>query len=1078
MMDWLPLELFPTGGLASSVVTTVWIGVIVVVFLNLRFGTTLSGLVVPGYIVPLLLVRPGSAVVIIIESIVTYLLARALADRLLVRFGLGELFGRDRFFILILVSVLVRVVFDAYLLVALDEYLLQRGVEYEFRSSLHSFGLIIIALSANQFWNSGIKRGLSTLLVHLAITYAIISYILIPLTNFNISTLGYMYEDVASNILASPKAYIILITAAFLSSRLNLRYGWDFNGILIPSLLALQWYNPIKILTTFVEAFVILFFAIWLLKLPLIRNRNIEGARQLLMFFNIGFAYKLILGYIIITWFPEQKITDLYGFGYLLATLLAIKMYQKNIAIKLTRTTVQTSLVASVVASLIGFSLTLYNPVTDVPTVTSTQSNMITVTQRSLSAVVEESRRANFASESMKRGVTISPLALNQFRQTLLAIDAFGPSPSPAQLNQIAGLANDYGYEAIWTESRYLVLRDTQPERGWGFFVVDLTQSTELALQFPTVMDESLTALVMVPLFERLNARYLAVASARAKRAQDGSDQLLLNSQTLFQVFHQTLALNNTIQVREYSQSLARQLLGQRASTGVLDIGASETKMWVKDRPPADLSLATLEQLTSGYQVIWDTPDFQNRQREVSRYGFAELFLTQSAVLSILTNAAVSDDIQTVANEQQIAGYLLSFLQENKRLLAAKNSQDYVVPQLSELLYFDQTVLKPLFMVIDQYDAGEWMIRARPLINQIAESAAQLGYQIILYKHISSGSEYFILREQVDIETNQLRHWGTFVFKLGATTPYVIEAPSPLFETGSFEFAGTLFQQMESSALLVSGAHPMANTDGSARVVARNNPMSLFNLIHQAALRHHADEGVTAVQVRGYSADDEDDANHVRLSFYELNKPFAAQHPGFVELRHYLQSLLAGAGIAAADDLIETAPPSYTAQARFTKFIPSAHYAEIWLPRGIRESFRTLASDSVLYQQMLALGIPMRDYDVKLALNQQSLASMSRSKLHIVKRLLNQFEQSQNIQLLATLQQRFPELKLELWQDNESLQSYFVLRNAENEIIAVKNLTPLSDSTLELAADSMQIQPMVNEFVRTRLQWLHREASE
>ncbi|MFC7158638.1 hypothetical protein [Pseudidiomarina halophila] len=176
--------------------------------------------------------------------------------------------------------------------------------------------------------------------------------------------------------------------------------------------------------------------------------------------------------------------------------------------------------------------------------------------------------------------------------------------------------------------------------------------------------------------------------------------------------------------------------------------------------------------------------------------------------------------------------------------------------------------------------------------------------------------------------------------------------------------------------------------------------------------------------------------------------------------------------------MIETAPPSYTAQARFTKFIPSAHYAEIWLPRGIRESFRTLASDSVLYQQMLALGIPVRNYDVKLALTQQSFAAISPSRLQIVKRLLNQFEQSQNIQLLATLQHRFPELELELWQDDESLQSYFVLSNAEDEIIAVKNLAPLSDTTLELAADNMQIQAMVHEFVRTRLQWLHREASE
>ncbi|RUO63651.1 poly-gamma-glutamate biosynthesis protein PgsC/CapC [Pseudidiomarina insulisalsae] len=1076
MMDWLPLEIFPTGGLASSVVTTVWIGVTIVAFLNLRFGTTLSGLVVPGYIVPLLLVKPGSAIVIIVESIVTYLLTRGIADRFLVKAGLGEFFGRDRFFILILVSVLVRVVFDAYLLVALDDYLMQRGVDFELRSSLHSFGLVIIALSANQFWNSGIKRGLGTLLVHLALTYAIISYVLIPLTNFNISTLGYMYEDIASNILASPKAYIILITAAFLASRMNLRYGWDFNGILIPSLLALQWYNPIKIVTTFAEAFVILFCAIGLLKLPFVRNQNIEGARQLLLFFNISFVYKLILGYIIIIWFPAQKITDLYGFGYLLATLLAIKMYQKDIAIKLTRTTVQTSFVAALGASLIGFALTLYQPapLADDPELVPTSE--VVVSKQPLARVIEATRQASYASDAVTRGITISPFTLEQFRDTILAIDDLGPTPSQRQLRQVAGLANNFGYEVLWVESRYVVLRDTRAERGWGFFVFDLAHRNELALQFPTVMDENITALVMLPLFEQLNARYLAVASARAQRARDGSDQLLLNSQTLFQVFHQTLSANSALQVREYSPSLARQLLGERSANEMLGLSADATRMWVKDSPPAALSLATLEQLTSGVDVVWDIPGFQNRQRDVARYGFAELFLTQPAMLSILANAALREQVETVANEQQIAGYLLSFLQENKRLLAAKNTEKYVAPQQSELLYFDRAVLEPLFMVMDRYGEPDWFSRSQPLINQIAQAAAQLDYQIILYRHISSGAEYFILREQLGEQRNSLRHWGTYVFKLGSSRPYVIEAPSPIFESGSFEFAGSLFQQMEADALLVSGAHPMANSDGSARVVARSNPLTLFNLVHQAALRHEAERDITAVQVRGFAGDSTQGIEKVELSYYELNKPFAAQQPEFKELRRYLELLLTRAGVAAPDEVIELTPASYTAQARFTKYIPAAQYAEIWLPRGLRESFRTVATESVLFQQMLALGIATKEYDVAMQLSPLPLVSMTPSMLVNVKRLLNQFEQSQNIQVLATLQQRYPEVTLELWRDNESLQSYLVLRGANTDVLAVKNLTPLSSSTIEVDERQQDITSAVREFVRGRVQWLHREA--
>ena len=68
------LPIFPEGGLASSVITTVWVGVFVVCFFNLRFGWVLSGLVVPGYLVPLVILKPLAAGVIVVEAIITYLL--------------------------------------------------------------------------------------------------------------------------------------------------------------------------------------------------------------------------------------------------------------------------------------------------------------------------------------------------------------------------------------------------------------------------------------------------------------------------------------------------------------------------------------------------------------------------------------------------------------------------------------------------------------------------------------------------------------------------------------------------------------------------------------------------------------------------------------------------------------------------------------------------------------------------------------------------------------------------------------------------------------------------------------------
>ena len=119
-----------------------------------------------------------------------------------------------------------------------------------------------------------------------------------------------------------------------------------------------------KIVATIAEAAVILMLAILLLKAPWLKRMTIEGARKLILFFNISFAYKIALGYITLIWFPDVKTTDYFGFGYLLATLMAVKVHDKAILMRLTRATLQTSLTAVLVASVIGFTLTLL-PITN-----------------------------------------------------------------------------------------------------------------------------------------------------------------------------------------------------------------------------------------------------------------------------------------------------------------------------------------------------------------------------------------------------------------------------------------------------------------------------------------------------------------------------------------------------------------------------------------------------------------------------------------------------------------------------------------------------------------------------------------
>jgi Capsule biosynthesis CapC len=351
------LPIFPEGGLTSSVVTTVWVGVFVIVYFNLRFGWVLSGLVVPGYIVPLVILRPMAAGVIVLEAMLTYLLVWLFSERLS-RGRYNALFGRDRFLALILASVVVRVVMDSWFLPIVADWLSANyNKQFDWQSNLQSFGLVVVSLMANQFWKPGLVRGLLSLVIITGICWLIVRYGLMEFTNFRLSGVSYVYEGLASSILASPKAYIILIITAAIASQMNLRYGWDFSGILIPALIALQWYQPTKILSSFVEAAIIYFITRLLLKLPFLAGMTIEGGRKLVLFFNVSFAYKIVLGHILVWLALDVKTTDFYGFGYLLSTLLAIKAHDKDIFPRLMRSTLEVSLIGAVVGNIAGFLL-------------------------------------------------------------------------------------------------------------------------------------------------------------------------------------------------------------------------------------------------------------------------------------------------------------------------------------------------------------------------------------------------------------------------------------------------------------------------------------------------------------------------------------------------------------------------------------------------------------------------------------------------------------------------------------------------------------------------------------------------
>ncbi len=504
-MTLFPLTIFPEGGLVSSIITTVWVGVFVLCFFNLRYGWVLSGLVVPGYIVPLLIVKPVAGAVIIVEAIMAYALVWVFSEKLS-RGRYPSLFGRDRFMGLILASIAVRLVMDGYVLPEIAAWLESDfDRRFDWRDNLQSFGLVIISLLANQFWKPGLVRGLGAAVITMGITYLVVRYGLMEFTNFRMSAVTYMYEGLASSILASPKAYIILTLTALIASHMNVRYGWDFSGILIPALIALQWYQPTKIVTSFLEAIIIYVIARLLLKLPSLANATIEGGRKLLLFFNISFAWKMALGWFIVWQGFDVKTTDFYGFGYLLSTLIAIKAHDKDIFPRLARSTLQVSLMGAVFGNIVGFGLSAAVSRTTVGDAARAQQ-AAAVRNKQLDLLVVEAVGDAHMRAASGRAAPLPTGAEEALAELVFSLESGAPQSSPDFDMQAGG----WRLMAVG-EQRLAIVRADGAGRELLVFDPSARRDAAVVLRDPTSRPGMATAAMVLQ--DRLDARWLVLSA-------------------------------------------------------------------------------------------------------------------------------------------------------------------------------------------------------------------------------------------------------------------------------------------------------------------------------------------------------------------------------------------------------------------------------------------------------------------------------------------------------------------------------------------------------------------------------------
>ena len=993
MLDFT-LPIFPYGSTALSVTTSVLVGVWVVVFFNLRFGWTLSGLVVPGYLVPLLIIKPHAVVVILFEAILTYRIVRYVSSPGKLR-PWTSFFGRDRFFAIVVVSVIVRCAVDGWGLPWLTsvskEYF---GIQFHWYDELHSYGLIIVSLVANCFWKSGFSRGMIPLSVNILITYVIVRYGLSEWTNYSTGDLQFMYEDIASSLLASPKAYIILLSTAFLASWVNLRYGWEFNGILIPALLALQWHSPFKILVTFVELFAILIVAVPVLSLPIFKRITMEGGRKILLFFTLAFGYRLLLGHLIPEVLPEYKVTDLYGFGYLLSTLLAIKIHDHKLWIRIPQVSLQTSIVGAVAGSLLGLFMTHF-PM-------NYHHNTIAA---DLSAVSIQRIEAPVAEHLLKFKPTLYRNTRNYylpstheqmtFEVVIRSLISMSQTDKLTLTREFQKNLSEIHYRIQLVEKRYLILSETD-QRGRGIYVLDLKQPSGVVITVPQPLKLWGNLESGLCLFKKLNCSALVISG-------QSSVKYMGHPESFTSIFHRTFASGRTLEVR-----------GTPLSSSQHSPNDTST-VWLSHGIAKPLALPQLRSLVRTLNVQWGASPDKNRMRDSQTFAYAELVLShedRGRLLAMLF--AEGDNLTSQAVLRFEEGSLHGEVRNIRDHIVERETNQFQHPKPEELLFLDREVLTPMIQFV--LTGQEWTDcpqQQRDQLNSTSSAASIFNYQWSLIN--DDTDRYMVLHEK---DKKVKRGWGALWLRLGNARSYGIEVPRPGLELNTIETGAHLFDQLQARALIVAAAHPQANSDGSADVIYGIHE-NLFNLIRQVLIRESLSQSWRQVQVR--AAEDlttnlllapEDPTINTELWFDDLHSTLKKQGLSY----EYTSGKSTQASYTYSDQFSQ----------RALRLGVNVQGLMMWISPHVRKSYRAQDQDDLAEAMFEAVGISTATVDIKQYLVDHSI-DLKPSHLDSTDReLLTAFLQRHDVVRLRQLLLRHPETKWERVIDANSKMAFLV----------------------------------------------------
>ena len=311
------------------------------------------------------------------------------------------------------------------------------------------------------------------------------------------------------------------------------------------------------------------------------------------------------------------------------------------------------------------------------------------------------------------------------------------------------------------------------------------------------------------------------------------------------------------------------------------------------------------------------------------------------------------------------------------------------------------------------------------------------------------------------------------MFRAGLKSPYVVEIPRPLYDQQTFQFGLALFEHPQAAVLMIAGAHPFANANGTADVMRLANKVCMFHLVRQVLLREFAVEPMLLMQSRAIQAPIDADVvigTDDGTSTYEQASPLVRDVIDEFRRDERRVRLVDGSELTAGYEL------GILLQASSLMHAENKQMISLWISPALRRKYRDSTTLKLAASQFESLGIATVEAELYEYVSNAGLSAAEVDLPPDVVESLRGFQRNADVMHLYKVRQERPDYILNRVIDTATDQAFLVVRPTPSTVSVIFNL----DGSLvhEQQATSVGLDPnAIRAFARSRQSQLRFEVS-